>query len=207
MFIHSWGMISKNDHLKLRAVDVLNNRIERQIAPVGDRLPDATLTTFEGKSIAIRDFYKEKPLLLGFMRASWCPYCRAQVTMLDGMADAFRQLGCEIVVISRETPEESVFKTEKFTLVSDLTNDFGRKLGMTYFATEEITRIYADLGIDEPVEGYWDTSELNVPATYIVDTNGRMVFKHAKRDYTQRATGSEIIRELTNLNQRALSFE
>ena len=200
-------MISKTEHLKLRAVEVLNNRIERKIAPVGDRLPEMMVKTFEGQELPISSFYSEKPLLLGFMRASWCPYCRAQVTMLDGMADAFKEIGCEIVVISRETPEESVFKTDKFTLVTDLTNDFGRKLGMTYFATEEITQIYADLGIDEPVEGYWDTSELNVPATYIVDTEGRMLFKHAKRDYTQRATGSEIIRELTHLNQRAMSIE
>lgn len=116
------------------------------------------------------------------------------------MADTFKELGCEIVVISRETPEESVFETDRFTLVTDLTNDFGRKLGMTYFATEEITRIYSDLGINEPVEGYWDTSELNVPATYIVDVEGRILFKHAKRDYTQRATGSEIIRELSRIS-------
>ena len=200
-------MIPKVEHLKLRAVEVLNNRIERNILPVGDRLPEVMVKTFDGRELLISSFYREKPLLLCFMRASWCPYCRAQVTMLDGMADAFKEVGCEIVVISRETPEESVFQTEKFTLASDLTNDFGRKLGMTYFATEEITQIYADLGINEQVEGYWDTSELNVPATYIIDTEGRMLFKHAKRDYTQRATGSEIIRELTNLNQRAMSIE
>ncbi|MEM9479460.1 MAG: peroxiredoxin-like family protein [Verrucomicrobiota bacterium] len=200
-------MISKTEHLKLRAVDVLNNRIERRIVPVGDRLPDVTVQTFDGRELPISSYHSKKPLLLGFMRASWCPYCRAQVTMLEGMADAFKNIGCEIVVISRETPEESTFTTEKFTLVTDLTNDFGRQLGMTYFATEEITTIYSELGIDEPVEGYWDTSELNVPATFIVDTEGRILFKHAKRDYTQRATGSEIIRELTCLNQRSISFE
>lgn len=200
-------MIPKIEHLKLRAIDVLDNRIERRIIPVGDSLPDITVRTFAGDERPIRTFYRERPLLLGFMRASWCPYCRAQVAMLDGMADAFKGLGCEIVVISRERPEESTFRTEKFTLVSDLNNDFGRELGMTYYATEEITKIYADLGIDEPVEGYWDTSELNVPATYIVDPEGRIIFKHAKRDYTQRATGAQIIRELSYLNQRVLNFE
>ena len=147
-------MISKPEYLKLRAVEILNDRIERKITALGERLPDMMLSSFEGEKIPVSSLYQEKPLLLGFMRASWCPYCRAQVTMLDGMADAFKGLGCEIVVISRETAEESTFSTDKFTLVSDLSNEFGRKLGMTYFATEEITAIYQELGIDEEVEGY-----------------------------------------------------
>lgn len=194
-------MLSKTEHLKIRAVQVLDERIERKITPVGNPLPDATVTTFDGRELPIKNFYKEKPMLLAFMRASWCPYCRAQMEMLNGMAESFKEIGCEMVAISRETPEESTFSSDHITLVTDVSNEFGKKLGMTYYATEEITEIYNDLGIGEPVEGYFDTSELNVPATYIVGPDdGRILFKHAKRDYTQRATGSEIIRELTRIN-------
>ncbi len=195
-------MISKTEHLKLRAVDVLNERIERRVTPVGDVLPDVTVTTFEGRQLPIRDFYRDKPLLLSFMRASWCPYCRAQMEMLNGMAESFKELGCEMVVVSREEPDESTFESQEITLVTDTSNAFGKRLSMTYFATEEIARIYQDLGIGEPVEGYFDTSELNVPATFIVGAgSGRILYKHAKRDYTQRATGLEIIRELSRINQ------
>jgi len=122
--------------------------------------------------------------------------------MLDGMADTFREIGCEIVVISRETAEESSFKTDKLVLVSDLTNEFGRQLGMTYYATQEITKIYRNLGIKGEVEGYYDTSELNVPATFIVSKGeGRILYKHARRDYTQRASGSEIMKVLTRIHR------
>lgn len=194
-------MISRIEYLKLRAVDVLNERIERRITPVGEILPDVTVTTFDGRQDPISSFFREKPLLLSFMRASWCPYCRAQMEMLNGMAESFKNLGCEMVVISREEPNESSFSSEQITLVTDTTNQFGGELGMTYFATEEMTRIYQDLAIDQPLEGYFDTSELNVPATFIVNAgDGRILFKHAKRDYTQRATGSEIIRELSRIN-------
>ena len=78
---------------------------------------------------------------------------------------------------------------------------------MAYNATEEMTKIYGDLGIDQPLEGYFDTSELDVPTTYIIGTAttpggaGRILYKFAKRDYTIRAPGSAIIRELTRLNQ------
>lgn len=194
-------MLTKQEHLKLRAVDVLDERIERQIIPVGEYLPDTTLLTFAGEKLPVKQFYSQKPLLLAFMRASWCPYCRGQVTMLNGMATTFKDIGCEMVIITRETPEESGFQSEEITLVTDVTNEFGKKLNMTYYATEEITRIYQELGIPTPIEGYWDTSELNVPATFIINPDsGRIIFKHARRDYTQRATGSMIIRELGRLN-------
>lgn len=121
--------------------------------------------------------------------------------MLNGMAATFKEIGCEIVVISRETAEESTFKSDQLVLVSDLSNDFGKRLGMTYYATDQITDIYQKLGIDGPVEGYFDTSELNVPAAYIVSKGeGRILYKHAKRDYTKRSTGSEIMTELTRIN-------
>ena len=195
-------MLTKNEHLKLRAIDVLDERIERRIMPVGELLPKVTIKTFAGDELPISDFHRDRPLLIAFMRASWCPYCRAQMEMLNGMAETFKELGCEMVAISREEPEESSFTSEHVTLVTDMGNDFGKALGMTYFATEEITAIYQDLGIEGPFEGYFDTSELNVPATYIVDQGeGRILYKHAKRDYTQRATGSEIIRELSRINQ------
>lgn len=194
-------MISLQEHLKLRAVDILDEKIERNILLTGELLPNIELKSFTGDTFEVHDLLQDKPLLLCFMRASWCPYCKGQLEMLNGMASTFKKIGCEIVVISRETAEESTFQSDELILASDLTNDFGKKLGMTYFATDEITNIYKHLGIDGPVEGYYDTSELNVPATFIISKGeGRVLYKHAKRDYTKRATGSEIITELTRIN-------
>ena len=122
--------------------------------------------------------------------------------MLNGMATTFKKIGCKMIAITREKPEESTFSSEEIMLVSDLTNEFGKSLNMTYFAMEEMKKIYKDLGLTEEVEGYFDTSELNVPATFILTQGeGRIVYKHAKRDYTKRAAGSEIISELSKLNQ------
>ena len=61
-------VLSKQEHLKLRALQVLDERIERKILPCGDKLPEAKVTTFEGKTFSISDMYKDKPLLLIFLR-------------------------------------------------------------------------------------------------------------------------------------------
>ena len=195
-------MIRKNEYLKLKAIEILNEKIESQIITLGEVIPETKLKTFNGDVIKLSDRSQKNHVLLSFMRASWCPYCRGQMEMLNGMARTFKKIGCEMIAITREKPKESTFSSEEIMLVSDLTNEFGKSLNMTYFAMEEMKKIYKDLGLTEEVEGYFDTSELNVPATFILTQGeGRIVYKHAKRDYTKRAPGSEIISELSKLNQ------
>ena len=63
--------ISTVEHLKQRAIEVLDERIERRIIPAGDVLPDVTVKSFDGKTFPISQLYSEKPLLLVFLRASW----------------------------------------------------------------------------------------------------------------------------------------
>ena len=128
--------------------------------------------------------------------------------MVSGMASIFKGLGCNIAMVTRETPEECSFDISKdVTMITDPTNEFGNKLDMDYNATEEMTKIYQDLGINEPLEGYFDSSPLDVPTTFIIGSSvtpggaGRILYKFAKRDYTIRAPGSAIIRELTRIHQ------
>ena len=64
--------ISTTEHLKQRAIEVLDEKIERRIIPCGDVLPsDINVTSFTGETFPISQLYKEKPLLLIFLRASW----------------------------------------------------------------------------------------------------------------------------------------
>ena len=63
--------ISTVEHLKQRAIEVLDERIERRIIPAGNVLPDAEVTSFDGRSFPISELYQDKPLLLIFLRASW----------------------------------------------------------------------------------------------------------------------------------------
>lgn len=68
---HRTMTISTTEHLKQRAIEVLDEKIERRIIPAGDVLPDVTVKSFDGTSFPISQLYKEKPLLLIFLRASW----------------------------------------------------------------------------------------------------------------------------------------
>lgn len=126
------------------------------------------------------------------------------------MGGYFKKVNGKIAVVTKETREETTFtgegkdlfdmKAEDITMISDPDNELGKLFNLTYTAMEEIEGIYKELGIDEKVEGYFDTSELNVPATFILtQKEGRIIYKYGKRDYTKRAPGGDLLDTLLKL--------
>lgn len=109
-----------------------------------------------------------------------------------------------MLVITRETIEESSFnKDESIIMISDPTNEFGKKLNLPYVAMDEIKKIYKTLEIEDEVEGYFDTTQLNVPGTFILtEKEGRIIYKYAKRDFSKRAPGGELLDTLIKLRDK-----
>lgn len=64
-------MISRVEHLRMRAADILDERQERAVIAIGETVPDVTMKTFQGEELSIGGLVSEEPLLLTFMRASW----------------------------------------------------------------------------------------------------------------------------------------
>ncbi len=68
---------------------------------------------------------------------------------------------------------------------------------------DEMRKIYKELNITGEVEGYFDTSELNIPATFILSKGeGRILYKYAKRDFGKRAPGTEVMNTLAKLQEK-----
>lgn len=64
-------MISKTEHLRGRALEILTEWAERKVIAMGEIVPDVTLTTFHNRTLTVKQLVSGKPLLLTFMRASW----------------------------------------------------------------------------------------------------------------------------------------
>ncbi len=129
------------------------------------------------------------------------------------MGGYFKKVNGRVAVITKETPEETTFigegkdlfdiKAEDIVMITDPGNELGKLFNLTYTAMDEVKGIYRELGVGEKIEGYFDTSELNVPATFILTQNeGRIIYKYGRRDYTRRAPGGELLDTLVKLRER-----
>lgn len=65
---------------------------------VGDRLPDLTVTQWQGGSVAL-DAWRGRVVVLDFW-ASWCQICRTALPHLDAMSRRYAEQGLVVVAVN-----------------------------------------------------------------------------------------------------------
>lgn len=64
---------------------------------------------------------------------------------------------------------------------------------------ENLRPVYEQFGIDLPAANGDDSFELPIPATYVIDKDGKIRWAHVSTDYTTRAEPSDVVQALDAL--------
>lgn len=114
-----------------------------------------------------------------------------------------KEAGANLVAISPQTPDNSLSTIEKqeltFEVLSDVGNNVAKEFGLVFTVPEILRNIYHSFGIDLPKSNGDDSYTLPLPATYIVDRNGTIIYSFVDTDYTKRVDPQEIIDILKSL--------
>jgi len=184
-----------------RAVaELKQQRLPSNILPVGAKAPAFQLQDHDGKTVSSSDLLAKGRLVLCFIRGRWCPFCVAQMEAMNLVAPAIGQAGATLVAISPQTVQQSFFMRDqhklRFPLLSDAGNKVARQFGLTYKIPDEQKAIYQRAFVNLPFVNGDDGWELPIPATYIIDGDGTVLYASANEDYTERPEPSEIVRFL-----------
>lgn len=182
---------------------VLNSGILDSALNVGDIAPDFTLKNALGEEVSLKDYLKEGPVVLSWYRGGWCPYCNINLHYLQEELPNFQAEGANLIALTPETPDESISTAEKhelqFEVLSDLENKIGKKYGIVFQLTDEVAEIYNEKFNLNQHNGD-NSNELPLAATYVIDTDGTIVYAFLDYDYRNRAEPSEITTFLQELN-------
>lgn len=183
--------------------------IAEQALAVGDQAPDFVLSTPQDYPVSLSSLLAEGPVVLNFFRGAWCPYCNMELKALDAIVPAVREQGAELVSISPNLPEKSAaFVADNpfaFDVLCDPDNQVARDYGLVFSLPESLIAVYRDLGIDLPAFDGNDRWELSMPATYIVDRDGRIAGGFVHADYTRRMEPADILSTLASLDSTETS--
>ncbi len=168
---------------------------------VGSQAPDLTFTLADGTSETLANLYKDQPIVVFFYRGYWCPVCNKHLSALAKQAETIEVKGVKLVAITPET-YENVEKTKKqtgahFTIISDTNNAALKAFGVDFKVTDKYQKMIQDhlnASIKE-TNGATD-AVLPVPATYIIDTTGEIVYRQFNPDYKDRASVDDILAHL-----------
>ncbi len=172
-------------------------RLAANVLPVGAKAPEFELPDHDGKTVSSFDLLTKGPLVLCFIRGRWCPFCVGQMDAMNLILPQIQQAGASLVAISPQTVKQSFFMHDqhklRFPLLSDACNRLARQFGLTYRVPPLQEALYRRAFVNLPFTNGDESWELPIPATYILDRDGTVLYASANEDYTQRPEPSEIV--------------
>jgi len=178
-----------------------NTKISQNALKVGDKIPSFTLRDTLGNLVDFDIFLQDNDfVVIDFYRGAWCPYCSLELRALQEINDELKTLNTSIVAISPQTPDNSLSTKEKaeleYEVLSDIDNVVAKKFGLVFSLDESLRSIYNQFDIDIPSSNNSQSYEIPMPATYVVDKSGVIIYDFVDEDYTKRLEPQIILEQI-----------
>jgi peroxiredoxin len=177
--------------------ELKRRQVAANILPAGAKGPAFQLQDQHGKIVSSSDLLAKGRLVLCFIRGRWCPFCVGQMEAMNLVLPQIEQAGAALVAISPQTVKQSFFMHDqhklRFPLLSDAGNKVARQFGLTYRVPEPQEAVYRRAFVNLPFTNGDDSWELPIPATYILDRDGTVLYASANEDYSECPEPSEIV--------------
>ncbi len=122
--------------LLILSFSILGCEQKRKFLAVGDNAPTFSLLDLDDNTISLGDLSKGKEVILSFW-ASWCPECRQQMPILNGIAKKYRD---KIEIIGVNTREAK-------KIVISFVKDIGIEYKILLDTEGQVAKIYDVVGV------------------------------------------------------------
>ncbi len=167
---------------------------------IGEYVPELTLTDKDDREHSLKELVSQQPAVIVFYRGGWCPFCSSYMGEVAAMEDDIYDLGYQILAISPDQPQylrESVEEVDiNYTLLSDSSMEAARAFGLAFRVDDETVEELKNNGMDIVKNSGHEHRQLPVPAAYITDTSGEILFQYINPDYRERISGDILISAL-----------
>lgn len=172
---------------------------EIQPVKVGDIIPDVMLTNADGLRFNLKKLIKNQPTVLIFYRGGWCVYCNTQLGQLKQIEVPLQKLGYQIVAVSPDKVErirESLKKYDlSYMLLSDADAEAIKGFGLAYQVDDATyNKMKQDYGIDLEEHAGKTHHLLPVPAAFVLNKQGKILFSYVNPDYKVRVDSQALLK-------------
>lgn len=151
---------------------------------VGTTAPDFCLPSHDGKIVDSSALRRRSRLIVVFYHDVNSAMCKMNLTALERLRATFEREGAQLLAIGFEADTQHTANETgaKFPLLADAAGIVATKFGIIR------------------------TEEFPILSTFIIDTNGEVLWKYVNRDYTKRPEPIDILEALPSQTKRRLKF-
>jgi peroxiredoxin len=180
--------------------ELRSRRLAANSLAVGAQAPAFTLPDYNDKPVASAKLLSSGRLVVCFFRGRWDPFCCGQMEAMNGVLPEVERAGAALVAISPQTLKQSFFMVDqhrlRFPLLRDAGNRVARQFGLAYRVPNEQQAIYRRAFVNLPFVNGDEGWELPIPASYVIDIDGTVLYASANEDYTARPEPGEVVERL-----------
>lgn len=180
--------------------DLETKNIEEKSIKIGETIPNFSLKNAKNEVVNSSDILKNGKMIIAFYRGSWCPYCNLELKALQEKTAEFKEKNTTLVAISPQSPDNSLTFIEKhnltFEVLTDKDNIFAKQLGIVFELQDFVLPYYHALGIDLTNFNKNNDNSLPIPAVFVVNEDGKIIYKFADANYMNRIDIDELIKTL-----------
>src|SRR6187551_3500441 len=168
---------------------------------INSKAPDFKATDQYGNEIRLKDVLKDSIVVLIFYRGQWCPYCNKQLKKLEDSLQLIKDKKAKLIAVTPEKTEyisKTIEKTKaSYSLLYDKEMKIMKAYAVAFEVDERTVSRYKNADIDlATANGQKDKIYLPVPAVYIINKEGTIVYRFFEADYKKRPFVKDILENL-----------
>lgn len=167
---------------------------------VNDKAPEFSAISQNGNNISLKAALQKGPVVVVFYRGEWCPYCNKYLMHLQDSLPFIKAKGARLIAITPEKPEnisKTIAKTKaSYPILFDKGLQIMKAYDVDYAIDSVMLDKYKKYGIDFNIANGENGEHLPVPAVYVINKEGKIVYKFFEPDFRIRASIKEILQHL-----------
>lgn len=184
--------------------DLINTGIQERALRKGEQLPGFELHNQNMELVSSSEELAKGPLIITFYRGFWCPYCNIDLSNLNNYTSKFEELGARMLTISPELPQYSkkisAMHKLNFDILWDKGNEVAEAFRLKFYLPGDLKELYRDkFSINLKLYHGDDQWALPIPARFIVNQEGQVIYAENSADYTKRPDPEELLTTLQSI--------
>jgi len=168
---------------------------------IGDKVKNFSSIDQNGNKIQLSDLLKKGKVVIVFYRGQWCPVCKPHLKKLQNSLEEIKNKRATVLLITPEKQEniqKTILKTNiTIPVLYDKDYKIMEQFDLAFLPSKGLRIMYNTLLMANLKNAQSDDSQtLPVPATYVIEQNGTVKWRHFDRNYAKRANTRDILNQL-----------
>lgn len=169
----------------------------------GDTAPNFTAMGLDGDAVSLDSLTADGAVVLIFYRGAWCPYCMKYLSNVNDSISKIEAMGGKVVAITPQSAAQLIKAAKKTGEGALILSDVDGSIIDAYDVAFDVTNKYERKvkmggGTNIAKSNGQEQARLPVPATYVVDATGMIIYRHFDYNYKNRATVKDILKALAH---------